>query len=398
MAGRLPLLSTQLGFLLMAERTGRRVATNRLFRLPPVVLSAGDLNLVLRSIVLRNPTLSYRLGISRGEAYQERRSDAYDFAEVRAEDEAAVARLRLAVVDEFENDLDGAALAARLVRTREADYLLMVFDHALVDGESQATMVQQLATPAPAADGLEERFEAAVRERAEFEKAATVDGRRIAFWTERLKKFPEELPPGTAPMTPELVSVVRFPGVARPSAFRGSYFPYALFSIHRALRDVTGAATTAIAYAWGHRSTAFIDVTGCFLNTVISLDRTGPRGTMAGFLDDWYLEIDHADMPFVSVAGLGSAFSGSVSGMLAFTAATEGNVNVAGIEAIEIPLPKGRNQPIQAFTAAATVRKHEIGLELMVNKEAGYAAHDLGARWHRRLSEALSSFSPERRS
>jgi hypothetical protein len=397
MAGRLPLLSTQLGFLLMAERTGRRVATNRLFRLPPAVLSADDLNLVLRSIMLRNPTLSYRLGMSRGEAYQERRSDAYDFAEVRAEDEAAVARLRRTVVDEFENAPDGSALAARLVRTHEADYLLMVFDHSLVDGESQAMMIQQLATPAPAADGIAERFEAAVRDRAEFEKAVTGDGRRIAFWTDRLRNFPGGLPLGTAATTPELVPIVGLPGVDRPSAFRGSYFPYALFSIHRALRDVTGAEATVIAYVWGHRSAPFADVTGCFMNTVMSLDRTGPRGTMADFLDDWYREIDHADMPFVSVAGLGSAFSGSVSGMLAYDAAIDGSVNVAGIEAIDVPLWEGRNQPFQAFTAVATVRKHEIGLELMVNKDAGYEVQDLGARWHLRLSEVLSS-SPERRS
>ncbi|MGW6681159.1 hypothetical protein ACWGBO_14875 [[Kitasatospora] papulosa] len=397
MAGSLPLLSTQLGFLLMAERAGRRVATNQLFRLPPSALSADDLNVVLRSVMLRNPTLSYRLGISQGEAYQKRTSDTYDFAEVRLEDEAAVARLRLTVIEEFENTLDGAALAARLVRTHEADYLLMVFDHALVDGESQARMVQQLAAPEPAPDGLEERFEAAVRDRAESERAATGDGRGIAFWTDRLKNYPDDLPRGTAPTTLELVPIVGLPSVARPNTSRGSYFPYVLFSIHRALRDVTGAEATVIAYAWGHRSTAFSDVTGCFMNTVISLDRTGPRGAMADFLDDWYLEIDHADMPFVSLAGLGSAFSGSVSGMLTYAAATDASVNVAGIEAIEIPPRDGRNQSIHTFTAAATVRKQEIGLELMVNKEAGYEVQDLGARWHRRLSEELSS-SPERRS
>ncbi|MEV0266884.1 hypothetical protein AB0I49_36845 [Streptomyces sp. NPDC050617] len=397
MAGRLPLLSTQLGFLLMAERTGRRVTTNRLFRLPPAVLSADDLNLVLRSIMLRNPTLSYRLGISRGEAYQERSSDAYDFAEVRVEDEAAVARLRLAVIDEFENDLNGAALAARLVRTHEADYLLMLFDHALVDGESQATMVQQLAAPEPAADGVRERFEAAIRDRAEFEKAATADERGIAFWTDRLKHLPGELTSGTASTAaPERVALVDLPGVARPTALRGSCFPYVLFSIHRALRDVTAAEATVIAYPWGHRSAASSDVSGCFLNTVVSLDRTGPHGTMADFLGDWYLEIDHADMPFAAVAGLGSAFSGSVSGMLAYATAAEDSACVAGVEAVEVAARDGRNQPIQAFSAVATVRNHEIGLELMVNEGVGYEVQDLGARWHSRLGEMLSS-SPERR-
>ncbi|MEJ8670459.1 hypothetical protein WKI71_24680 [Streptomyces sp. MS1.AVA.1] len=145
MADRLPLLSTQLGFALMAERTGQRVAINKLFRMPPAVLSAADLNRVLHSIMLRNPTLSCRIGFSRGETYQERYSATYDFAEVQAEDEEAVVRLSMTVVDEFEASLDGAAMAARLVRSHDADYLLLVFDHALVDGQSQLMMIQQLA-------------------------------------------------------------------------------------------------------------------------------------------------------------------------------------------------------------------------------------------------------------
>ncbi|MDF3140221.1 MULTISPECIES: hypothetical protein [unclassified Streptomyces] len=399
MADRLPLLSTQLGFALTTERTGQRISIHRLFRMPPSVLSAVDLNRVLHSIMLRNPTLSYRMGFSRGEAYQERYSATYDFAEVQAEDEEAVIRLSVTVVDEFEASLDGAAMAAHLVRSHDADYLLLVFDHALVDGTSQDIMIQQLAAPGPADDGQWERFEAAVRDRAESESAAA-GGRGVAFWADRLKNFHGELPERAAKVPSEVVPIIDLPAVASPSTIRGSYFPYALFSLHRALRDVTGAEATAVAYPWGRRNEAFSDVTGCFLNTAISLDLTGPRSlleAMDDFLDDWYLEIDHADVPFVSLAGLGSAFSGSVAGMFVYTIATEGSVNIAGIEAVEVSLRCGHNLPMSAFTAGAAVREHEIGLDLMVDEGTGYGAQDLGTRWHHRLTEAFSCF-PARQS
>ncbi|NUK22489.1 hypothetical protein [Streptomyces lunaelactis] len=393
MADRLPLLSTQLGFALMAERTGQRMSIHKLFRMPPSVLSAADLNLVLHSIMLRNPTLSYRIGFSRAEVYQERYSATYGFAEVQADDEEAAMRLSMMVVDEFEASLDGAAMEARLIRSHDADYLLLVFDHALVDGQSQLIMIQQLAAPEPPDDGQWERFEAAVLDRAESE-SATAGGSGIAFWADRLKDFHGELPRGAAKMPSEII--VGLPSVASPSAIRGSRFPYVLFSLHRALRDVTGAEATIVAYPWGRRNEAFADVTGCFLNTVISLDLTGPRSpleAMDDFLDDWFLELDHADVPFVSLAGLGSAFSGSVAaGMFAYEVATESSVKVAGIEAVEVSPRFGHNQPMSAFTAAATVREHEIGLELTVDEGAGYGVQDLGTRWRHRLSEVFSRF------
>ncbi|WP_225854339.1 hypothetical protein [Micromonospora sp. ALFpr18c] len=403
MADRLPLLSTQLGFALTAERTGQRVAINKLFRMPPAVLSAVDLNRVLHSIMLRNPTLSCRIGFSRGKAYQERYSTTYDFAESRAEDEAGVVRLSMTVVDEFEASLDGVAMAARLVRSRDADYLLLVFDHALVDGQSQLMMIQQLAAPGSPDDAQWERFEAAVRDRAESESAAA-GGRGTAFWADRLKNFHGELPQGAAQMPSEIIAGL--PGVAIPSAVRGSHFPYVLFSLHRALRDVTGGDATVIAYPWGRRNEAFSDVTGCFLNTVISIDLTGPRSpleAMDDFLDDWCLEIDHADVPFGSLARLGSDLPGSVAGtlvyagMFVYDAATEGSVNVAGVEAVEVSPRFGHNQPMSPFTAAATVREHEIGLELTVDEGTGYGVQDLGTRWRHRLNEVFSRF-PARQS
>jgi hypothetical protein len=378
----------------MAERTGQRISIHKLFRMPPSVLSAVDLNQVLHSMMLRNPTLSYRMGFSRGEAYQERYSATYDFEEMQAEDEEAVVRLSMAVVDEFEASLDGAAMEARIVRTHDADYLLLVFDHALVDGQSLDIMIQQLAAPGSPGGGQWERFEAAVLDRAKSESAAA-GGSGMAFWADRINNFHGELSKGAAKASSEVI--VRLPGVASPSGIRGSQFPYVLFSLHRALRDVTGAEATVVAYPWGRRNEPFSDVTGCFLNTVISLDLTGPRSpreAMDDFLDHWFLEIDHADVPFVSLAGLGSAFSGSVAaGMLVYEVATEGSVNVAGIEAIEVWPRFGHNQPMSAFTAAATVRDHEIGLELTVDPGAGYGLQDLGTCWRHRLSEVVSCSS-----
>jgi hypothetical protein len=325
--------------------------------------------------------------------YLERYSATYDFAEIPAQDEEAAVRLSMAAVDEFEADPDGAAMAARLIRSQDADYLLLVFDHARVDGQSQLLMIQQLAAPGPPDEGQWERFEAAVLDRAASESAAA-DGSGIAFWADRLKNFHGELRPGAATMPSEMI--VALPSVPSPSTVRGSLFPYVLFSLHRALRDVTGAEATVVTYPWGRRNEAFAEVSGCFLNTVVSLDLTGPRSPLDAlddFLDDWFLEVDHADVPFGSLAELGSAFSGSVAaGMFVYEAASPSGVNIAGTEAVEV-LPRfGHNQPMSAFTAAATVREHEIGLELTVDEGAGYALQDLGDRWRHRLGEVFSRF------
>ncbi|MFK0174306.1 hypothetical protein ACIQU5_36685 [Streptomyces sp. NPDC090306] len=392
MTDRLPILSAQLGFALMAERTGRRIAVPMLFRMPLSLPSAVDLDLVLQSITLRNPALCCRIRFDRGGAYQERHSAEFDFAELQAENEVAAKRRAVEAIDEFEASLDGAPMSARLIRSLDGDYLLLVFDHALIDEQSLLQIRRQLGAPSFPDDRQWERFEAAVHDRAAFEAAAAA-GPGIAFWADRLKSISGEVPTGTHE-TPKVVPVIDLPGVTIPSAFRGSCFPYVLLSIHRALRDVSEFGPTLIGYPWGGRNATFSDVVGCFMNTVISLDMTGSRslpGAMADFLDGWYAEIDHADVPFASVAALGSAFSGSVDGLLTYTHALESSVNIAGTQVVEISPGFAHSQPISTFIATAMVCDDELRLELIMDEEtAGYGAQELGSRWRHRLSEALS--------
>lgn len=393
MTGRIPVLSAQLGFALMAERTGKRIAVPMLFRMPSSLLAAEDLDRVLRSIMLRNPALCCRIRFDGGGAYQERHTAVHDIAELEAENEVAAKERAVKAIDEFEASLDGAAMSARLIRSPDGDYLLLVFDHALVDEQSLLLIRRQLEAPLPPDGWQWERFEAAVRDRAAFEEA-TAAGSGIAFWAHRLDAVSGEIPKGTHE-TPRVVPVVDLPGVTVPSAFRGSCFPYVLFSLHRALHDVAEPGTTVIGYPWGGRNAMFSDVVGCFMNTVISVGTTGSRslpGAMAEFLDRWHAEIDHADVPFASVAALGSSFSGSVDGLLAYTHVRESGVNIAGIQAAEISPGYAHSQPISTFIATAAVCEDELRLRLIMDeKTTGYGPQELGGRWRHRLSETFSS-------
>ncbi|MEY9860796.1 hypothetical protein ABH935_006433 [Catenulispora sp. GAS73] len=394
MTDELPLVGAQLGFALMAERSGRRTAIYGLYRIAPSLLPAADLNVILQSIVHRNPTLSHRIRFRRGVGYQERYQAAHEFAELGAENEDESLRRIMEEVAAFEGAPDGASMVVRLVRSPHADYLLLICEHALVDGQGFDLIKKQLAAPAPPREGEWDRFEAAVYEQAEFEAAA--EKRGVGFWTERLSAFPEGLRKGALRGDPQGVRYVLAPSVAIPSVFRGSCFPLVLFSLHRAVRDVAGVEPTVIAYPWGRPRKAPSAV--CFLNTVISLDLTGPRDiseAVGDFLDGWYSEIDCADVPFQSVAAIKPAVSGSIAGLLTYQVASgDSTVNIAGIPAVEISPTYGRSQSMAPFTVAAVVRGKQVELTLVVDEEiTGYSGERLGARWHHRLGEVLSCFA-----
>ena len=399
MTDRLPLTNAQLAFGLHAQREGQKGTISLRFRAPASRLSTDDLRQVLGSVVRQNSALSHRIRFSRGAAYQEWCPTDCDFAELRTESEDAVSRLLTDVVTEYEGDLDGAPMSARLIRSPESDHLVLVFDHALVDEQSLLLIRRQLSAPSHP-DGRERpRYEAAVNDRAAFERAAGV-GPGVEFWTNRLGavrgKFPDK-----KLTAPRAAPFVAFPSVAIPRAFRGSLFPYVLFSLHRAVRDVTIPEAIVIGYPWGARSGAFSDVVGCFMNTVISLETTSPQqpdAGMASFLDGWLQEIDHADVPFTALLGLGSEFSGAVTAYLSFTHATGGTVNVAGVDAVEV-LPTHDSIPsTSAFEGAAAVHGDELRLRLVVSEEAvDFGVQELGTRWRHWISEAISG-SPKQRS
>lgn len=398
MTDTLPLLSAQLDFGLYAQRTGQRTFIRLMFRSPPSRLSTADVHLVLQSVVRANPALSFRIRFSRGRAYQQWYPAECDFAELFAEAEDAVAECVTKLLEEFVTSLDGAPFSARLIRSPENDYLVLVFDHALVDEQSLLLIKQQLDSPSAPDEGRLARYQAAVNARREQEAAAT-SGPGITFWTDRMKavgEFPRPAPKPTRDIAFETV-----PGVAIPRSARGSLFPYVLFSLHRALRDVGQPAPTSIGYPWGGvRNAEHADVVGCFMNTVISLDTVGPQtpAQAAGeFVTSWYDEIDHADVPFTTVAALGSAFSGSVTAHLSYTHAATRAVRVAGVPVVEVLSGGGRANEACAFLAAVSVHDDELQLRLLLDEEVtGYGSHEFGTRWRHWLTAAVSSRPQQR--
>lgn len=392
------MLSAQLAFGLEAERSGRRATVTLMFRTPRDSWSTADVRLVLESVVRRNPALSYRILFSRGAAYQEWRPAECDFAEHHVASADAVSQCLLELIEKFEISLDGAPLAARLVRSSENDYLLLVFDHALVDEQSILLVKRQLERPSAPDDRQLARYHATVIDRKASEDAAAT-GPGVRFWADRLAAA-GEFPPAKA-RTPRIVPLETLPSVAIPRSFRGSLFPYALFAIHRALRDVGEPGPTVIGYPWGARNSAYSDVVGCFMNTLISLDTTGSRQAPAAvgdFLRSWYEEIDHADVPFTTVVTHGATFSGSVTTQLSYRHAGKRMVPVAGVPAVELTRSHGRGPRGPSLLTGVTVHEDELQPRLVIDEEiTGYGSEEFGARWLHWLNTAISSFS-ERKS
>lgn len=392
------MLSAQLAFGLDAQRSGRRGTVTLLLRTPPSRLVAEDVRQVLRSVTLRNPALSYRIRFSRGTAYQEWHPDECDFAELHVAGDASVSECQTKVVEEFEATEDGASMAARLIRSPESDHLLLVVDHALVDEQSMLLVKRQLAAPSRPDDNRTERYRAAILDRKASEDAAA-NGPGVAFWADRLEKAGEFA--RTSGRTTRVIPIDTFPAVAVPPSFRGSLFPYVLFSLHRALRDVAEPGPTAVGYPWGGRNAAYADVVGCFMNTVVSLDPPGSRrapDSAGDFVRSWYREVDHADVPFTTVTGLGSTFHGAVTAMLSYTHAGAPTVDVAGVPAVEVTARDSRPPEVCKLLAGATVHGDELRLRLLLDEEiAGYGAGEFGTRWRHRLTTAIASV-PERKS
>ncbi|WP_394617084.1 hypothetical protein JNUCC0626_46995 [Lentzea sp. JNUCC 0626] len=397
MDDRLPLTNAQLAFVLQSQRTGLRDTITLRFHAPASRLPAADVRQVLESIVRVNPALSQRIRFSRGEVFQQRMPVDCDFAELREETEHAVSVRAAEAIADFETDLDGPAMSARLIRSPNGDHLVLVFDHALVDEQSLVLVKRQLSAPAPADCGEWERYAAAVTDRVAFETAAG-SGPGAGFWADRLAAAGDDFPEVRDKASRS--GFVILPSVAIPGDLRGSLFPLVLFSLHRAVRDVAGSKTTSIGYPWGERNGAFADVMGCFMNTVVSLDTTtqAQGAGVAEFLQDWYREIDHADVPFTVLTGLGSAFTGAVTAMLSFTHAKTTSVTIAGTEAVQV-LPSHDAVPSTAeFLAAAGVHGDELRLRLLLDETSDdRGAQDLGARWRHRLSETFARSSRPRR-
>ncbi|WP_394617094.1 hypothetical protein JNUCC0626_47045 [Lentzea sp. JNUCC 0626] len=392
MSDRLPLLSAQLAFALDTQRTSRRPTVSLRFRTPPGRLVTADVHEVLRSVVRRNPALSHRIRFSRGSFHQEWCPGDLDFLELHETSEDAAGERVRKEIDEEETAVEASPVSARLVRSPESDVLLLMMDHALVDEQSTRIITSQLDRPAdPDGDELM-RYRQAVHTTKELEDAAAA-GPGITFWQHRLNAATADFPKARKDST-GFAPVTALPVVAIPRSLRGSVFPFVLFSIHRAARDLGDGGPTAVGYPWAARTTTRSTVVGCFLNTVISLDTTGPDrapGSADEFVAGWYREIEHADVPFTAVAAASPRFTGSVTGYLGYQHVGERPLTITGVPAVQIPSSHVRTPPTCGFQVAAAVREHELELRICVDEEAaGHGAQEFGERLLHRLDAALT--------
>ena len=391
MASKLPLLSAQLAFAMEGERTGRRASVCLQFSTPAQRLSARDVDEVLQSVMRTNPALSYRPRFARGEAYQEWSPAECDFEEAHADSGDSAALRVVELVARFEGALDGAPMLACLIRTPDADRLVIVLDHALVDQQSLLLVSRQLRAPRNPDVGARSLFAAAVIQRFEFEKAAGDDS-AVMFWAERLRARIGDFPQvrrGTATTVP----AVALPSVAVPRAVRGSLFPYVLFSLHRAVRDSSpDSGASVLGYPWGGRDPRFSDLVGCFMNTALSIDTSGLRSASAGgFRDAWFDDLDNINVPITRLMGLGCGFTGAVTAYLSYSSTWLRTVDIAGTEAVLMPPSYAEIPVTSTFQAAATVGDDELHPWLFVDEHVlGCKTEELGERWRHWLSRAMS--------
>jgi hypothetical protein len=392
MTRNLPLLSAQLAFGLLTERTGRRANITLLFRTPPARLVEADVRTVLEAVTLNNPAFSYRIRFSRGTAFQEWEPSGLDFTELALANEDEVPAFVTDAIENFVGAPDGPPMSACLLRSPESDHVLLLLDHAVVDEQSLLLIKHQLDTSSTPDDGKLARYQAAVESRRAAEDKA-VSGPGVSFWEDRLAAAGEFPPPRAR--TGRYIPFAALAPVQIPRPFRGSLFPYVLFSIHCALRDVGAPGPTVIGYPWNTREAAYADVVGCFMNTVLSIGPAGPYKDMidpGNFVRSWYDEVDRADVPYHVVTSLDSTFSGWVNGQLSYTHGATLPLRIAGVEAVEVPLSHSRPPDISSFAAAATVRGDELRLRLLIDdRTTGYGAQELGERWRCRLHTAISS-------
>ncbi|MFD0267736.1 hypothetical protein ACFVGY_14240 [Streptomyces sp. NPDC127106] len=340
----LPAAGTQRRFAAMAAVSGRRLAVPLFMAVPAGLVDARHLDAALRVLADRHPALRCRVVVDRGLPVQEWAADRTPrlaVAHVGSAD--AAGRAAAAAIRAVEDGRTATALHTVLLRGPEQDLLGFVFDHAVVDETSLRLFTADLfrvldggrpdgsADPAglpagePAGGDPWTAFRDAVWTHVAAEAAA---GDRVGHWVGRLTPVarrwaarrasaPEQhaSAPGGASAPDQVPGVVRplepAPLPAPVGRARAALFPLALASLHLALRDTGVGAPTTVGYAWGARTDAAAHTVGCFMNTVLSASAsTAPAGSphdaarfAERFVDAWWQDVDHADVPFDEVVG-----------------------------------------------------------------------------------------------
>ncbi|NHA00365.1 hypothetical protein G5V59_10390 [Nocardioides sp. W3-2-3] len=229
-------------------------------------------------------------------------------------------------------------------------------------------------------------------DRIAFEAVATGEA-GLAFWDERLRRVDGVLPALRSAAVPAPMTTP--PAVPVPAGARGSLFPAVLFSLHRAVRDVTTHGVV-LGYPWGGREGGFADVAGCFMNTVVSVDTTGPgrdATALQEFVADWRRELGHADVPFTALTGLGGGFTGAVTAQ-AEPSRTPGSR--WSTWPVSRPVSSRPGAPTRSRASRASWPRRpsptaSLRLRLYVDPGLlGADAEELGARWGHWLGAVLA--------
>ncbi|MGK5671790.1 condensation domain-containing protein [Micromonospora sp. URMC 106] len=331
----LPAASAQRRFFLIREVTGRNLVVPLSLTVRPGILDAETVRAALGRVVARHPALWCRVDEHRGVIVQARRPDPpCQVDEVTAGDDGQRTEAVRSAIARAERS-DSGPVSARLIRGADADRLLFVFDHAVVDERSLRIFLSDFAA---AADGQPrpvrppsgwDEYRDAVRRHVDGESAAATP-ERLGYWVDRLRSVAarDTDDTGHQPGAPDTGSnVVPVDAVAVAPSLRPTLFPRLLAALHRALRDAGRPGPTSVGYAWGARGAGAEHLMGCFMNTTISVDEpdpaADPAAAWAPFLTRFWSDIEHAETPFDEVVlAVGDAtrtgWSGNPDALLAF--------------------------------------------------------------------------------
>ncbi|MEV5721086.1 condensation domain-containing protein [Amycolatopsis mediterranei] len=299
----LPAGSSQRRFAIAAESSGRRMLVPYAFSLRAGVLAPDELRARLAALVLRHPALRCAVEFEDDGLVAQRAVPGFAppcevLETATPQDEIAAVRGALT-----EAALDGerCPLRAALLRGPEADRLLLVFDHAVIDETSLRVVSRDLFTAGPATPGTSwVDYASSAWRWLEWEVAAATE-EAVAYWTRRLVPVVTSTVDEPAPVTTAGTVVDAEPVPVASPRVRATVFPRLLAATHRALR-ATGPST--VIFPWGARPAGLADVAGCFMNTVYSGVRCPAESAVAGwrsFAAGVWEDLEHAHVPFDDV-------------------------------------------------------------------------------------------------
>ncbi|MER8097111.1 condensation domain-containing protein [Streptomyces goshikiensis] len=377
----LPVTGAQRRFVLMRslDPSGRPDLVPMFFAFPHAAIDLERLRAAARRLAARHTALRSRPTVIRGTPVLSVTADP-DVSVTRpvllpGESHADALRRALASWDPR-----GPALRLFLVHDaeREEDVLAVVLDHAVCDGRSLARIVDELgaaygeeATDGRPAPEETETELAAYRDAvhgqlAAEEKAQTPEA--TAYWTDRLRAVhahaapprPARVPEGAAPS-----------GAARarlPAPDEGVSFPGLLDACRAAARELYGPdRAVPLGYPWGGRPAGAEPVIGCFLNTLVFPVDTGHGPGSQVTADEWWDDLDRADVPFdavvAAVRAAGSRWTGGLDGLLTVDDDTRRPpLRLAGVEGREIHVD---GRPVRGPLAISVTQGAEIRLRMV---------------------------------